>query len=406
MPKIGKPYTSPQSSTGASLDTYEQVGEKRKVLAPKSVNSFKFKALKIRTRNALMSRLIGYGLKVDSPNVAHYRAVERCCTTYKQEEGKYLKAEHRCGSKLCPLCSNIRTAKLMELYLPHIDESRNWGFLTLTANNSSLLGCTPDELRKELTRRDRLLDNIRRRGLYEGRNMDCIVSREVTPESYKVRKQNGSIYYAPHHPHFHIFGNYETLEWLREEWIKDIDCTGENQVLKPVLSNKIRSTMKEVLKYSMKPIIVFDNKENKEKRSVNLKGVDDLLTAMKGKRRLSCWGIFYAIGKESKKVETSAIEDLELKREAYFDLPVPQTVSFSLIPNTNKGFYNWNNVIWRWSPKYFNWFYQPNNDVINLDNANVLEDLESNVWLFKWREIPKPYELSCYVGRKKYNQDL
>lgn len=392
MSKIVKQGKTPYSSNGAALDTNEQVGEKYRVPGSKSVNSFKFKALKIRTRNALMSRLIGYGLRVDSPNVAHYRAVERCCTAYEQKEGKYMKPHHRCGSKLCPLCSNIRTAKLMELYLPHIDTSRNWGFLTLTANNSSLMDCSPDELRKELTRRDRLLDNIRRRGIYEGRNMDCIVSREVTPEAYKVRKQNGSVYYAPHHPHFHIFGDYETLVWLRDEWIKDIDCTGENQVLKPVLSDDIRKTMKEVLKYSMKPIIVFDDKKYEKKRSVNLKGVDDLMTAMKGKRRLSCWGIFYAIEKQSKKVEVSTIDELDLKKDLYYDLPVAQSVSLHYSPGYVQAFYDWNVVGWYWDQQQCNWMHRTSEG--------------EEVWLFKWRKIPEPYELSCYVGKEKYKKDV
>jgi len=378
---------------GLSLDTNEQVVEKGETRPPKSVNSFKYKAYKIRTRNALMSRLIGYGLKVDSPNVAHYRAVERCCTSYEQLEGKYMKPHHRCGSRLCPLCANIRTAKLLDLFLPSIDPSRKWGFLTLTANNTKLMGCPPEELRKELTRRYRKFDNIRQRGKYLGLSLDCIIATEVTPEGYKKRKQNNSVYYAPHHPHFHIFGDYESLEWMREQWMKDVDCTGEHQVLKLVESTKIRSTIKEVVKYSMKPIVVYD--ERKENcphsspwRSVNLKGVDDLLTAMKGKRRLSSWGIFYAIEKEAKKVESSAIEELDLRKEVYYDLPVAQCVSTHYSPGYVQAFVGWNVVGWNWDAQRFNWKHRTSKG--------------EEVWLFKWDKIPDPYELNCYVGNEKY----
>jgi len=253
------------------------------------------------------------------------------------------------------------------------------------------MGCTPSELRKWVDVMYKKLSLIRRRAKDKFGEVNAIVTLEITPEGYKKRKETGQIYYAPHHPHFHCFGEFEQLEFIRGEWIKDVECTPINQKLVEVSFDKVKKSILEVVKYSLKPIIPLN-----QNKSVNLKAVDDLITAMKGKRRLVAWVVFYDKDKEVKRIESASIEDLDLIKQPFSDIPVkdvgepiPLLTAEGVVVSSVPSFVKC--IEWAFNDKTTNYEY------VDPDTGKVYE-------LLNWKKQPEPVKLVFYVGKDLFKK--
>ena len=58
---------------------------------------------------------------------------------------------------------------------------------------------------------------------------------------------------------------------------------------------------------------------------LNVEGLDNIITMMKGKRRMKTWGSFYNMNKSIADIETKNIQELDLNKVEYNDLPVKDT---------------------------------------------------------------------------------
>lgn len=325
----------------AFLDTNEQVRNLRTCSPSErgaSVQSLTPKVGRMIYKHNLISPLLDYANKVQSPNIPEYIAVLKCGKELDQSENKYLKQRSYCGSRLCPICSNIRSRKVADVVLATIDMGEKWCSLTLTKSNKGLefdLG----KLQERLDYEQKWFNRVRDRYRKQGGDFSAIISLEVVPPGYKYKsKDSKKRYYADYHPHYHILCTYDFAVFLKQAWLKEFKDANElNQVIKIVGESlkkdesytiALMKTIREVVKYSLKACLPKDRKDNKKSGgsySINVKGTDELVTMMKGRKRFKKWGCFLKKAKEIQEIENSSIEELDLEKVSYSDLPVQDT---------------------------------------------------------------------------------
>lgn len=335
-----------------------------------SRNVLRSKCWKMAKKNAVVSPLIDYAVSVNSPNIAQYRSVLLCGRYLSQSNNKFLKQLFYCGSRLCPICSNIRSQKVADLVLSVISLKEEWCMLTLTNSNNSI-NYQIDNLIKRLSAESKWFVKVRDKWRKRLGDFSAIVSLEIIPPGYKLNSKNGGVYYADYHPHYHILTTKDFAEFLKEEWLKEFDTALEiNQKISLVSDrakekNKsytiaLRDTIREVVKYSLKACL--PKMEKNGFSCLNCEGVDDIMTMMKGKRRLKMWGDFYNIKKVVDAVENKDISELDLTKVVYNDLPVQDTGDMvestdwrgrqmAMVPEFVK------EVVWSFDDKRQNWYY-------------------------------------------------
>jgi len=360
-----------------SLDTNEQV---RKIgegvgVAPEpnesvSRNVLQNKCWKMAKKNSIISPMIDYAESVNSPNLIQYRSVLLCGRYLSQSDNKFLKQDFYCGNRLCPICSNIRSQKVADLVLSAISLKEDWCMLTLTNSNDSI-NYDIDNLKKRLSAEDKFFVKVRDKYRKRGGNFSAIVSLEIIPPGYKKHSKNNSVYFADFHPHYHILVTKEFALFLKEEWLKEYPTAKEiNQKIVSVSNNAkkqntsytiaLKNTIREVVKYSLKACLPKLEKDGYS--CLNCEGVDDIVTMMKGKRRLKMWGEFYNIKNRVNDVENKEISELELTKIEYNDLPINDTGNMveqvdwkgnkiGMVPEFKKY------VFWEFDYKRQNYFY-------------------------------------------------
>lgn len=325
----------------SSLDTYEQVRKIGKNGGQKvggasgtgiSVNSLSNKVGRMVYKHSYMSPLIDYAEQVSSPNVAQYKSVMLCGRTITQSDNRYLKQDFYCGSRLCPICSRVRSEKIADVVLCMIDEGKDWVSLTLTNSNKDLdfnIDNLEERLRIESDFFNRSRDKYRKRK----KEFSAIISLEIIPPGYKTKNKDGSggLYYADYHPHYHILCLREFAEFLVAEWLKEFKSASPiNQKIISVRQRAIdkdksitialRDVIKEVVKYSLK--VCLPKIKSSGYSCFNVEGVDRIVTMLKGKKRLKKWGCFVVKDNEINKIESASISELDNHKQEYIDLPV------------------------------------------------------------------------------------
>lgn len=380
-----------------SLDTNEQV---RKIHvgstgnAPISVNALNGKVGRIVYKNIISSALIDYAKEVNSPNIKEYWAVYNCGKSLTQTDNKYLKQDYYCGSRLCSICSNVRSQKVGDLVLSIIDTKIDWVMLTLTNSNNEIGDC-PNKLNNRLIAENKFLNKIKDKWRKRGGDYTGLISLEVVPAGYK-KNNNGSTYYAPFHPHYHCLFSNEFAQYVKAEWLKEYKTALPiNQKIENIKerANKnnnsevveLRNAIREVVKYSLKATVQIkkNNKNDTDNKSsyacLNVKAIDDIVTIMKGKRRFKKWGNFYNSSNEFDKIENANIEELDNKKQVYNDLPVKDTGDLVMSVNYRGEIIGEcpefvKNVVWQFDNKRSNYYY-----VDELNNEYTLTDYKEKI---------------------------
>jgi hypothetical protein len=365
-----------------SLDTFEQVVHGA---GSRSVQSLKKQALKIKYRNRLISTLIDYAVEVGSPNIAQYRSILKCSTTLEQTKNIHLTPTHRCGARLCSICSNIRTGKTMNELEPLFDMNKDWSYLVLTRKNSDLRNISPEDLRSVVDDMYIQISKIRQRAKRKFGEVDAIITLEVEQETYK-RKKTGGIYWGYYNPHFNIIGQHKHLEYIKEEWQKIIICREENQRLQRIEKDKMKSSLLELLKYTMKGITNY-----KKESFINLRAVDTITTALKGKRRLITWGCFY--NKKIEEIQDMSVDSLELTKYIYNDIPVKDTGDLVKLVDRNGDVRTTvsefvKSIYWVYDYRMCNYYY--------------IDDWANKHWLLNWKKIPEEPKVFFTIDMKQF----
>ncbi len=205
----------------------------------------------------------------ESPLFKAYKNTSYCTELLQTNEIGKITTTY-CKNRWCITCNRIKTARLINNYLPQLEELTDPQFLTLT-----LPTVDQDNLKKRISDMEktfRLIYNKSKKAKYK---RTYTTLKGVRKAEITIRP-NGQYHY-----HFHfIIDNYDQAEWLLNEWLK----------YNPIANRKaqdLRSanegSFKELFKYAFKAEIKTSNK-------TNAKRYDTVFQAMRRKRTYQAFG--------------------------------------------------------------------------------------------------------------------
>jgi plasmid rolling circle replication initiator protein Rep len=271
------------------LDTLAQPPTDVSKKYKKSLETLKKRATVKYLQRALILKLID----LNSPLKSSYWNTWHCANVLLQK-GKEVTAKY-CNNRWCPVCNRIRTAKMINGYLPEFNKMTDPRFVTLTVVNipESDLSLTIDKMTREFT----LIKNVfcRRRGF----NINGIRKIEVT---YNKKTDE-------YHPHFHIIlDGDEVGEALIEEWLKRFPTAD----LRGQKNNKADiDSLIELCKYSTK---LFEKQTVKQGEKiiiqVNVKALDVIYQALRKRRIMQSMGWVKRVSDDVEEIDSQIYEDI------------------------------------------------------------------------------------------------
>jgi plasmid rolling circle replication initiator protein Rep len=269
----------PRKNFPPLLDTLAQLRTDPPRTDPKNV--LKKRALAKFFSNEIIFPLID----LNSPlNKAYWSTFH--CSSILLQDGKKITGKY-CNNRWCIVCNRIRTAKLINGYLPVIkSEFKDPKFVTLTVPN--VLG--PD-LKETITGMIKTIRKIT--DLFRNRRdfrLKGIRKIEVTYSDHK-----------DFHPHFHILvEGKQVSEELVKAWLSNYpDSDRRGQDIRPADQN----SMIELFKYSTK--ITAESKNNPE-------ALDTIFKALYKKRVFQPIGLKkLSVSEDIDEIQAQEIEDLK-----------------------------------------------------------------------------------------------
>jgi plasmid rolling circle replication initiator protein Rep len=271
------------------LDTLAQPHTAGPKKYKKTLDSLKKRATVKYLQRALILKLID----LDSPLKQSYWHTWHCANILLQD-GKKVTAKY-CNNRWCPVCNRIRTAKMINGYLPEFKKMTDPRFITLTVVNvaESELDSTIDKMIREF----KLTKNVfyGRRGF----NINGIRKIEVT---YNEKTNE-------YHPHFHIIlDGKEVGEALIEEWLKrfpSADLRGQKN------DKADTDSLTELCKYSTK---LFEKQTVKQGEKiivqVNAKALDVIYQALRKRRIMQSMGWVKRVSEDVEEIDSQTYEDI------------------------------------------------------------------------------------------------
>jgi len=228
----------------------------------------------------------------DSPLNKNYWDTWHCSNVVYQE-GKRLKASY-CNNRWCIVCNRIRTANLINGYLPQLSKLQDPYFVTLTIPNMKAVDLE-DTIKKmyvEIKKIQTLFRNRRSMKLTGIRKMEC---------TYNDLRND-------FHPHYHfIIDGKKVALTLINEWLnrfpgskieaQDMKQAGEGTVL-------------ELFKYFTKLL--------SKDRTVNGKALDTIFRAMRGKRVFQSMGLKKEVPEDIEGIRTEIYEGIDEVNERFW----------------------------------------------------------------------------------------
>jgi len=188
-----------------------------------------------------------------------------------------------CKNRVCPICSRIRTAKLINSYVPIFKTWENLSFVTLTIPN-----VPGDELKNSIEKMDRVFKQIVDVLRKQKKPLKGTRKLEVT---YNPKKTN-------YHPHFHLIteGFRDDLIKYWKDYLPEIDLQAQN------IKQAREGSEKELFKYFSK--VIFEGEFFPA-------ALDTILQAVKGKRVFRSYGFKLSENqKEAEKIEKLQSQEL------------------------------------------------------------------------------------------------
>jgi hypothetical protein len=266
------------------LDTLAQL---RKVNDSKAFSGNQINLQKRSRRKAITDAITFRLVDIDSPLNKSYWQTYHCTRTILQD-GNQIKSRY-CNQRWCLVCNSIRTGKMINGYLPAIEDMVNPYFVTLTVKNVKAydLKQTIESMQRDFRRS---MDKLKKQGIV----LKGIRKVEVT---FNESRQD-------YHPHFHciIDGCKESFA-LVSDWIKrhPEQATYKGQDIRFA----DRNTTTELFKYFTKLLT-----KNGQFLAPEM---DIAFRAMKSKRVFQPFG---GIKKQSEEVELNDTTLVDWKPEA------------------------------------------------------------------------------------------
>jgi plasmid rolling circle replication initiator protein Rep len=302
----------PVPKTAGSLDTLAQLSQvatqteelhkKRNNVKPKDT------LLKRARAKALTDIMAGKLKMLDSPLQKAYTNTLFCSSELVQV-GNMIKSKY-CKNRWCVVCNRIRTANLINGYMPALKKIEDKFFVTLTVPNVpgvelkrtiKLMLHNFKNLRKDFHRRKTKITGLRK--------LEC---------TYNPARDD-------FHPHFHLIVQGEqTAKDVIDSWLDIYTLASRSAQDMRAADN---NSALEMFKYFTK-LIGYDKK--KKQLSFDAQSVDTIFRSIKNVR------IFQPIGIKKMKHVTEEIE--EIQTQVYEGLP--ETMG---------------RIFWRWQPESTDW---------------------------------------------------
>ncbi len=217
-------------------------------------------------RKALTVFLAGKLIELDTDNVKAYRNMYYCNSALEQD-GQELKEATYCKNRLCAVCGAIKTANLINGYMPELKKMSDPIFLTLTikAVEGRFLKTAINRMNATIRQIQKHLTKYHKVKLFGLRKLEC---------NYNPKKNT----YNPHY-HFIIDGEAKA-ELLRKMWLQ-YNPTCDPRAQKAIPADM--DTMIELFKYATK-IIAKDG-------LIHALQIDVIYTALRHKRTIQSMGI-------------------------------------------------------------------------------------------------------------------
>ncbi|WP_233886231.1 protein rep [Tenacibaculum piscium] len=185
-----------------------------------------------------------------------------------------------CKNRWCLTCNRIKTARLINAYLPQLQTFKNSAFVTLTLPTVKGEDLKPRIL--EMEKAFRLIYQQSKRAKFK---RDYTVFKGIRKAECTIRP-NG--YY---HYHFHlIIDNMEQGKWLISQWLRHFP---EANLKAQDIRLADEFSFRELFKYAFKS-------EVKCSDNTNAKRYDVVFNALKGKRTYQAFGGIKAIEEDFK----------------------------------------------------------------------------------------------------------
>lgn len=272
-----------------ALDTLAQPGTASPKNQIKTRENLKKRATKKWLQRALILKLID----LDSPLKKSYWTTWHCSNILLQD-GKKITAKY-CNQRWCPVCNGIKTAKLINGYLPELKKMIDPRFVTLTIPNvpGNELKSTIDDIISKIQMINSLFRHRR------GFSINGIRKIEVTYNEIT----------DTYHPHIHIIlegiliGDALIDEWLKhypkaEKWCQTNLKADENSLI-------------ELCKYSTK---LFEKQTvtdgEKTIVTVNPKALDTIYQALRKRRIIQNMGWVKKVSEDIDEIDSQVYEDI------------------------------------------------------------------------------------------------
>ena len=247
-------------------------------------------------------------LHLKSPLHKYYQSAFYC-NTELQQSGVTLKGKY-CNTRCCNVCNRIRTAKLMKGYLNQMKGQQYFVTLTFPNVKQAYLKDSINQMIKNATLIIRNLREKKKIDVNGIRKLECTYNEKANT----------------YHPHFHlIVDTKEGANKILEQWLKRYPTASiKAQDIRKVNGDNDDS-LKELFKYSTKIGYKAKGEEENEEEGrgeirINIKALDKILIAMRGKR------VFQPFGNIKK--ESEEVNGEELDAQSY---NIPQAFSMNWI---------------------------------------------------------------------------
>ena len=272
-----------KSSRSAMSESKESSVDEPLRLIPCTHESDK-KALKKRAKRKHLSTPLALRL-VDAsklnPNSSlkkSYFNTYHCCRSLAIRDDGSVRGSY-CKNRWCLVCCNIRTAQMINSYMPVLDEWKDKYFVTLTVPN-----CPASKLKETIALMQETFGMIhaKLKKQYQRKKRDRVMGLRKLECTYNVQRND-------YHPHFHlIIKGKRNAEDILSEWLDRLPKTSYKAQDLRQADNK---SAKELFKYFTKVVTTVKDKKGEVKdRKIYADAMDVIFNDIKGKRTFQNFG--------------------------------------------------------------------------------------------------------------------
>lgn len=272
MSKIDKKREKLESS----LDTLAQV-------PPNTI-----KTLQKRARSKWYTEPLIVRLKyLEGTKLRKYYSHAWNCNNKIYQEGQKLTSRY-CNTRVCNICSRIRTAKLMNGYVNQLLELDNIEFVTLTVPNCTLddLNDCVDNILKQIVL---IIRNLREK---KGLKISGIRKLEITYNTFT----------KTFHPHLHLLVNNNSGKLIVDQWLKRMPTA---KIIAQDVRKADTGALSEIFKYTTKMVV-----RTKGQLNFHLKPINAIMECLYKRRCFQPFGIVKMVNEDVDDLDATVYPDL------------------------------------------------------------------------------------------------